>query len=432
MVGWGIGKIKWRRGRQMKKRYSVIVILMFSYFVMYMDRMVISAVMPYMVKDFSLSSVSMGVVMGAFFLAYAIFSLPGGLMADKLGPRLTMTIGVIWWSIFTFFTGVTKSLTSLLAVRFLFGAGEALFPTSAMKTVSDWFPKKQKGTANSLLLFSNMVGSAIAPLIVGLTVAAWGWRSTFKVLFIPGLILALFIWHFIKNVPSQRKGITKEELAELEMSNVEVETKAAEKASFGTLFKSPILWICVLTTFPFHISTWAIQTWLPTYLVKERHFSPMVMGGNATLLLGLAALGTVTGAFMSDKFFRDNRRVPLVIASLCAGFFLSFAAGASTQMCIVFLCFTFFFGGACGATFWAIPVGVLPSKTMGTSIGIINTFAQFAGFIAPIFMGYMVKVTGNFSLAFKVLVGLFVFSAVLAMFIRQKKDKVDINQNASM
>src|ERR1700761_3529145 len=112
-------------------RYVVLAILFFVYLLSYMDRMIMASALPFISTEFNLSPVQMGWILSAFFFSYALFQIPSGLLADKFGSRIMMTVAVVWWTIFTALTGLCTSLTVLLVVRVAFGLGEALFPPAA-------------------------------------------------------------------------------------------------------------------------------------------------------------------------------------------------------------------------------------------------------------------------------------------------------------
>ena len=120
-----------------------------------MDRMVISAAIPYIAKDFNLSPVAMGGVMSVFFVGYALCQIPGGMLADKFGSQKIMGGALVWWSAFTALTGWVGSLMSLLVVRVIFGIGEGLFPGAYYKSLANWFPVRERATANSIVILSN-------------------------------------------------------------------------------------------------------------------------------------------------------------------------------------------------------------------------------------------------------------------------------------
>src|SRR5918912_22291 len=119
--------------------------------VTYLDRICISAAAPFMMEDLHLTVLHMSVVFSAFTLSYSLFEVPSGWLGDVRGPRRVLTRIVLWWSAFTMLTGAARGFTSLVAIRFLFGAGEAgAFPNVA-GSFSRWFPKRERGRATGVM-----------------------------------------------------------------------------------------------------------------------------------------------------------------------------------------------------------------------------------------------------------------------------------------
>lgn len=202
-------------GKIWKSRNTVIIILFIVWVTAYLDRMVMATAIPYIAEEFGLTPVSMGVVMSAFFVGYAICQIPGGLLADKFGAQKVMFTGIAWWSAFTVFTGMATSLLNMLILRVSFGVGEGIFPAASYRTVANWFPTKERGSATGIMLSSNSFGPALAPLFVVAVMAAWGWRAVFYSLIIPGILMCFLIWKFVPDNPAKSKHITQEELAEI-------------------------------------------------------------------------------------------------------------------------------------------------------------------------------------------------------------------------
>src|SRR5580693_5390060 len=136
--------LEWNSGILMIKkfpyRHRVLILLFFLIFITYLDRVCISLVVVRIKSAFHLSNEQFGWVLGAFALAYALFEIPSGMMADRIGQRAVFIRIVLWWSFFTALTGAVTGLTSLMLVRFLFGMGESgAYPTSS-STIARWFP----------------------------------------------------------------------------------------------------------------------------------------------------------------------------------------------------------------------------------------------------------------------------------------------------
>lgn len=172
-----------------RQRYAVVSVLFLVWVTSYLDRMVMATAIPYMADDFGLKPVTMGVVMSAFFIGYALCKIPGGILADRFGSRKVMLLGVACWSVFTVLTGFATSLVSLLVIRVLFGVGEGIFPAASYRALCNWFPKKERGLATGSMMSSNSFGPALAPLFVVAIMASWGWHMVFISLFMPGLFM---------------------------------------------------------------------------------------------------------------------------------------------------------------------------------------------------------------------------------------------------
>ena len=131
----------------MATRGRVLLFAFFLAIITYLDRIAIGAAAPIIMEELHLSVLQMSLVFSAFTLAYSIFEIPSGWLGDVKGPRVVLTRIVLWWSAFTALTGFARGFTSLLAIRFLFGAGEAgAFPNIA-RAFASWFPRRERGRA---------------------------------------------------------------------------------------------------------------------------------------------------------------------------------------------------------------------------------------------------------------------------------------------
>src|SRR5437870_3275652 len=147
--------------------------------VTYLDRVCIATAATAIREDLHLTAVQMGWVFSAFTIAYAVFEIPSGRLGDTVGPRKVLTRIVLWWSAFTMATGLVWNYVSILIARFLFGAGEAgAFPNMS-RSLSRWFPERERGLAHGVMFMGSRLGGAITPLIVTPILAQAGWRISF-------------------------------------------------------------------------------------------------------------------------------------------------------------------------------------------------------------------------------------------------------------
>jgi len=405
-----------------KARHTVLSIILITWIVSFMDRMVMSVAIPYIAVDYHLSPLAMGVVMSAFFAGYAISQIPGGLLADMFGVRRIATIAMLWWSVFTAITGVAANLTQMLIVRFGFGLGEGMFPACAFKTIAVWFPKKERATANAIMFAAGSVGAALAPFAVVPIISFWGWRTVFYILFLPGVLISLLFWIFISDKPSESARVSPEELVEIEESDDVVTQHSETKVNFLKILKEPNVLKYFFVLFTFDIAYWGFTTWLPTYLIKARGFSMAQMGVAVSLPEFAGIVGGILGGWLSDKYFSSNRRMLIIAAQLISAFllYLTFSANSATMLVIcqtlAGLCLNLFF-----TVFWALPMNTVPKKLMGVTSGFINMAGQIAAFISPMVVGYLVGVAGgNYNLSFMFLIAFLLASCAIVFTLPSK------------
>lgn len=410
-----------------KKRYTAITIVFMVWLLSYMDRMVMATAIPYVAKEFNLSPVAMGAVLSSFFAGYFLCQIPGGILADKFGARRVMAFAVLWWSVFTAVTGAVGSLMSMIYVRFVFGIGEGIAPAATWKALANWTPMKDRGMANGLMMASNALGPALAPLFVVAVMQAWGWRAVFYSLLIPGILLALWIWYSLPDKPADKKGITPEELAELEENKAELGTaNTASNMSFWNVISESAVWKSFLILFFSNISVWGFTSWLPSYLVKARGFELSKLGFAASIPFFAGTVGFILGGWLIDKPFKNNKKIPLIINQIMGAIFLYMTYTVqSLDMLIVYQTLACFFLFTATGVIFGLPMSAISKDIAGRAMGIVNTGGQLAGFLSPIIVGYLVQSSGaagtNFDSAFQFFIVATLCSALVGFTFKQRK-----------
>lgn len=389
-------------------RFFVLALLFATYFLTYLDRAVMATAIPFIAKEFQLSSVAAGSVLSAFFFGYALMQIPSGILADKFGPARLLVTAVICWSIFTTMTGLVQSLAMLIAVRVLFGISEGPAPAAVSKAIAVWAPRDQIGRSNGIVLSATLIGAAAAPTFVATFVLHWGWRPAFLSLLAPGLLLALAIYGLLGRA---RSTLTAQYQA-LPAARITADTKLALKAVFGS---RQMRW-CFAATFLASCANWGLQNWLPTYLLKARGFSITEMGLLASIPFAAGALGYLLGGYAGDRLFSGRRHV-LILSCLFSSAMGTFGAAVapSGTLSVAFMTISFLLLGAAMSTLFTLPLLLAPAQVTGTSFGIVNTGAMIAGFVSPLLIGAVLDASNqNFAIALYVIVGLLVAGGVAA------------------
>src|SRR5437868_4468786 len=191
-----------------KVRYLLIMLIFVVSAVVYIDRSNISIAGTYLAADYNISKVQLGWVFSAFLLGYAAFQIPAGWVVGKLGPRKTLTLGLIWWSVLSVVTALVPptmggALWVLIAVRFILGLGESVAYPSANQFIAAWFPSHERGKANGWVFGGVGFGSGTAPPLVAFIIYNWGWHSVFYVSAAIGLVIAVIWYRAARDTPDQ-------------------------------------------------------------------------------------------------------------------------------------------------------------------------------------------------------------------------------------
>src|SRR5262249_25619663 len=234
----------------------------------------------FIIDDLQLSLLQMGVVFSAFTLAYSVFEIPSGWLGDVKGPRRVLTRIVLWWSAFTMLTGAARGLYSLVAIRFLFGAGEAgAFPNIA-RSFSRWFPVRERGRANGVMFLGSRIGGMLSAPIALLLVTRWGWRVSFVFFGALGIVWAAAWYLWYRDRPEEHPGANAEELAWIgqdprpdEGVVPTHEGRASPRTPWRALLTSRNLFAICAMYFAFGYGLYFYFTWLPTFLIKVLGFS---------------------------------------------------------------------------------------------------------------------------------------------------------------
>ena len=381
-------------------RYGALAFTLAMIAIAYLDRVCISTAAPSIQADLGLSDREMSLVFSAFTLAYAIFEVPSGWLADRFGARIALSRIVLWWSAMTAATGAASGFGSLAAVRFLFGIGEAgAFPASA-RIFARWMPVRLHGRLFGVLLAAAALGGAVTQPIVVALLGRLGWRGSFAVFGAVGLVWTAAFWRWFRDDPHEHTSVNPAEL-ELLASGGALREPHGPVPWAALVRNRTVLGLCAM--YVGAIYGWYFYlTWLPTYLLRARGFDLSQVGWLAALPLVGIAVGVLAGGGLSD-FLRPRlgARVGsclpgLVGLPLAAVAVAGAAVVESPVSSAVLLACAAGLAGAGIAPAWAIcvEIGGTHSAVVG---GAMNTFGNLGGALCPVVIGYLHEQFGSWT-----------------------------------
>ena len=398
-----------------KFNYILALLLFLAWVLGGMDRMVMNFAVVGIGEEFNLSATQMGMVMSAFFIGYVLMQIPGGMMADKFGPRKILLVIITVWSLFTGMTGLAISFATMLGVRFLFGVGEGSFFSSAQKAISISYPKKQRGKALSMVLVSSGVVAIIAPVFSSKIMASYGWRPLFFIVGGMGLIVLILFWLFLK----PGVGYVDEDEAAAKAANVTL-----AKYNLGDLLKTPMMWSNFLGNFGCYTLVWGLNAWMPKYLIGAG--VDLVSAGWLMSIPGIGALlGLLFAGPIHDRLTMKQSKMTTAVAMAFGAILLYMMySGVSVPVIIIANTVLNLIAGYLAVFLPQLILKTIPTQLIGTATGFANVGGQLGSFCAPIAMGIIIDAfDGDVSKAFWYLfaVAVITFVILLTMSLETKK-----------
>jgi ACS family glucarate transporter-like MFS transporter len=385
-----------------KVRHKVLGMTVLLAAVTYLDRVCISVTRADIQRDLGLNLQQMGTVFSIFYIAYAAFEIPTGWWGDRVGSRRVLTRIVSWWSTFTILTGAAFSFSSLAAIRFLFGAGEAGAMPNVARTFSRWFPLRERGRAQGIFFMVAHLSGGLTPLLVtALLSAGFGWRSLFGLFGMVGFVWAAAWRRWFRDTPAEHPSINLEERAIIESGNSAVAGLEFRETQWKRLLANRTAVCLCLMYFTQSFGGAFYVTWLPTYLAS-RGLTGMTGAVLAGLPLILSAVADIFGGMSTDsltkRFGQRVGRAGLGGASLAAAGLFTIAGTFAPSPVIAAVLISF--GGASsnfllGAA-WGTCIDIGKSRS-GSLSAAMNSSGQVGSILSPILVAWVVGHFSNWS-----------------------------------
>jgi ACS family hexuronate transporter-like MFS transporter len=391
-AGWQVEEKGSEKAADSPVRWVVVSLLFLAAVLNYVDKNTLSLLAPTIQKDLGFSDQVYANIQNVFQVAYTVALLGSGFVVDKMGPRVSLALFVGWWSAANVLTGFVRSVTGLGVCRGLLGLGEAGNWTASPKAVSECFKPRERGLAIGIYSAGSPVGMTLAPILIIAMAGSFGWRSTFVLTGVLGLLWVVpwvIAYRLVRSERGTGAGGSEQALA--------LSAREAEAGwSFGMACTQPAVWALLLGRLLSDPVWFFYQNWYPKYLVAARGFDQKGVQITAVLFLA-AGIGSMVGGAVAGRLIRRGsspQRARMLVMGVCAlvmpiSPLVAKVPGA--EMSIAIASVVTFAHLAWLTNISALVVDVVPSASLGKVFGLVAAGSSVGAILMNDFVGRLVK-----------------------------------------
>jgi MFS transporter, ACS family, glucarate transporter len=431
-----------------ERRTHVRFYLAFLLFVLsgvaFLDRTNLSIAGLQISTEYGLGNQRLGWIFSAFLIGYAGFQLPAGWLATRYGPRLVLSLGVLWWGVTTALTammpaGISHAVMLLIAIRFALGAGEAVIYPAANQFVAQWVPLGERGVINGLIFAGVGAGSGLTPPLLTWLITEHGWRAAFWFSAVAGVVAGAVWWQGARDLPEEHSGVSTNELQLIHEGLSTVQEFPATAVS-GSLDKSGspktvISWRAIFRRrdlgalmagyFAFGYIAWIFFSWFFLYMAQVRGFDLKSSARYAMLPFLSMTFCCLVGGVLSDRLTKrfglriGRSGLASAALALTAVFLVLGSQVHSPQLAGLIL------AGGAGAlylsqsSFWSVSVDIA-GRSSGVFSSMVNMGGQIGGAVTASLTPWIAQRFG-WTTSFAISAVLAVFGAICWMTVHPER-----------
>ncbi len=410
-------------GKRTHYRWVICALLFFATTINYMDRQVMGLLKPTLMTDLHWTESDFGDIVAAFSLFYAFGYVGIGRIMDKVGVRKGLPVAVAGWSLFGMLHAFMGSVMGFKVARAGLGITEGgNFPAS-IKTVSEWFPAKERALATGIFNAGSNVGAVVAPILVPIIVAFWGWRPAFFITGLIGFIWVVFWWALYRK-PEEHPRVNAEELAYIRSDPIIEENvrvpwikllgyRGTWANIVGTCFSAPVWW--------FYLN------WVPGFLSKQYGLNLMSAILPLVIIYCMADVGSIAGGWLSSTLIKRGvktlraRKITFLVCGLCVVPVFMASQVSSMWLAVFLIGIAASAHQGYSANVYTIVSDTMPKASIGSVVGIGGFCAYIVGMFVSMGVGRLLDATnGNYHVLFAIASSLYLIGLVVMHFILPK------------
>jgi MFS transporter, ACS family, hexuronate transporter len=380
-----------------KYRWVICALLFFAATVNYIDRQVIGLLKPTLQKDLGWNEIDYSNIVFAFQLAYAIGLLIVGRVMDWLGTRRGFSVAVFLWSIAAMCHALARTVWGFAGARFALGLGESgSFPAS-IKTVAEWFPKKERAFATGIFNSGTNVGAIITPLVVPWLTLHYGWQGAFIATGAIGF-LWLVLWIAFYQHPDRHPGVSAAELAYIRSDPAD----PPSRMEWQDLIRYRQLWAFMIGKFLTDPIWWVWLFWIPDFL--NRNFQVNLLGMMIPILViyNAATVGSIGGGWLSSALIRRgwtlnaSRKTAMLVCALAVVPIVFASKTSSMYIAVALVSLAAAAHQGWSANIFTTASDMFPRRAVGSVVGLGGMAGAVGGMLIAKVVGYVLQWTGSY------------------------------------
>ena len=394
--GAGTGKLKVG-----KFRWTIVALLFFATTINYLDRMVIGILAPTLQNEIGWSDIDYGYIVTAFTAAYAIGLLGIGRLIDVIGTKIGYAFALTGWSLAAMGHAIARTVFGFGFARFALGLFEAGNFPAAVKTVAEWFPKKERAFATGLFNAGSNVGAIVAPLVVPWITLKWGWQEAFIFTGAIGLIWLIF-WFLFYEKPEKHKRLSEKELEYIQSDPPDTPVKIP----WIQLLNYKGTWAFATGKFLTDSAWWFYLFWIPKFLNENYGITLNKIGPPLIIIYVMADVGSIGGGWLSSFFIKRGwsinrgRKTAMLICALCVTPIAFASQASSVWIAVAFLSLATAAHQGWSANLFTTVSDMFPRKAVASVVGLGGMAGAISGMFIANITGFVLEFTGSYLIPF--------------------------------
>lgn len=406
-------------------RWVVLGLLFLATTINYIDRQVIGILAPVLQKEIGWSDIEYGYIITAFTGAYALGLLLTGRLIDIIGTKIGYAIALAGWSLAAMGHALARTPLGFGIARFGLGLFEAANFPAAIKTVAEWFPKKERAFATGLFNAGSNVGAVVAPLLVPWITLTWGWQEAFIVTGAIGLFW-LILWRWLYDTPEKHKRLSAGERAYIQSDPADTPVRIP----WRRLLRYRGTWAFAIGKFLTDPAWWFYLYWVPSFLNKNYGITLDKIGLPLIIIYVMADVGSIGGGWLSSFFIKrgwpinKGRKAAMLICAVCVVpiVFASQAADVWTAVALLSLATAAHQGWS--ANLFTTASDMFPRKAVGSVVGFGGMAGAVGGMLTATGAGMVLQYTGSYMILFATAGSVYLIALAIFQYLVPRIDTI--------